>query len=463
MAIPAGSPRFVMPHPVHDFARDDRYLFVCYNSHCMALKYFIQTLGCQANKADSERVAGYLQSRGYEPTDVMMQADYVVINTCSIRQSAEDRVLSLVNDKLTPLKSKRPLMKIVLTGCMVGRIIRDKTGLALQKVKEQMPAVDEFLPIEEVGFDYPAIRQGKTHAWVSISNGCNNFCSFCIVPYSRGREVSRPFADIMHEVEHLVNQGYTEITLLGMNVNSYGADLLRKTNGPVPYIGTEAKFFDSSQSLSEKRSWSRQDSYKKSYLLPGGRRVKAVVVVHLGRYRIPTLFPYLLEEVAKHKELRLINFVSSNPWDFSDGLIDVIKKHKNITRTLHIALQAGDDTVLKRMNRWYTAEQFATLMERIRTVIPEVQFTTDIIVGFPGETEEQFQKTVELCKRIEFKLAYIAEYSTRPGTLATKHFVDDVPSWIKKHRFKILDEVINGNLHPERRKFGTPQKAPAIA
>lgn len=425
----------------------------------MALTYYIQTLGCQANKADSERVAGYLESRGYIPINKMEASDYVVINTCSIRQSAEDRVLSLVNDKLTPLKQKRPSMKIVLTGCMVGRAVRDKTGLELSKFKEQMPAVDEFLPIDEVGFDYQSIRSDKTHAWVSISNGCNNFCSFCIVPYSRGREISRPFEDIMHEVEHLVQQGYRQITLLGMNVNSYGADLLRK-HGYDKTLGVEKKFFSTKnhagpEDLERKVSLAE---FEDTYTLPSGRIVKPVVVKHLGRHRVPTLFPYLLEEVAKFKELENINFVSSNPWDFSDELIEVIAKNKNITRTLHIALQAGDDEVLKRMNRWYTANEFASLMERIRARIPEIQFTTDIIVGFPGETEDQFQQTIAICNRVKFAKAYIAEYSIRPGTLATRNFEDNVPSWEKKRRFKILDEIVNGIPHPEPLKVGNKSK-----
>lgn len=431
----------------------------------MPLKYFIQTLGCQANVADSERVAGYLQSRGYEPTDVMTEADYVVVNTCSIRQSAEDRVLSLVNDKLTPLKANNPSMKIVLTGCMVGRAIRDKTGAEMMKYKQTMPAIDEFLPIDEVGFDYQAVRQGGDHAWVSISNGCNNFCSFCIVPYSRGREVSRPFEDIMHEVEHLVGQGYTKITLLGMNVNSYGSDILRK-DGYERSLGVEKKFF-STKSVASPEDLEisvNLEDFDDTYTLPSGRVVKPVVVKHLGRHRVPTLFPYLLEEVAAFKELELINFVSSNPWDFSDELIQTIRKHKNITRRLHIAVQSGDDAVLKRMNRWYTAQEFITLMQKIRLAIPEIEFTTDIIVGFPGETEEQFQNTIKLCKAVHFKLAFIAEYSIRPGTLATKHFEDNVPSWEKKRRFKILDEIVNNIPHPEPLKVGglpkTANRAP---
>lgn len=423
------------------------------------MKYYIQTLGCQANKADSERVAGYLQSRGYKPTEEMTEADYVVINTCSIRQSAEDRVLSLVNDKLALLKQSRPAMKIVLTGCMVGRAVRDKTGEELAKFKEQMPAIDEFLPIEEVGFDYQSIRMDTSHAWVSISNGCNNFCSFCIVPYSRGREVSRPFEDILHEVEHLVAQGYKQITLLGMNVNSYGSDLLRK-DGYERTLGTERKFFSTKSHAGpedlEKKL--KRSDFQSFYTLPDGRVVKPVVVKHLGRHRVPTLFPYLLEEIAKRKELASINFMSSNPWDFSDELIATIKKYPNITRTLHIAVQAGDDQVLKRMNRWYTTQEFIDLMAKIRKQIPEIQFTTDIIVGFPGETEEQFQNTINLCKAVKFKLAYIAEYSRRPGTLATKHFDDDVPSWEKKRRFKILDEIVNGIPHPEPLKVGTTPK-----
>src|SRR3989344_3870261 len=201
------------------------------------MRYFIVTFCCQANKADSERVAGMLEARGMVPATNIDEADHIVINTCIIRESAENRVYGLVNNltkiknknakiKTTYQNSKIRVPKIVVTGCMIGMAMRDKTGKFLKKIREAMPGVDEFLPIEEVGFDNAPIRTNRVHAWVPISNGCNNFCTFCVVPFTRGREISRPFHEIIHEIEHLASQGFTEVTLVGQNVNSYGADLV---------------------------------------------------------------------------------------------------------------------------------------------------------------------------------------------------------------------------------------------
>jgi tRNA-2-methylthio-N6-dimethylallyladenosine synthase len=225
------------------------------------------------------------------------------------------------------------------------------------------------LPLEEVGFDYPALRNDVTHSWVPISNGCNNFCTFCVVPFTRGREISRPFQDIVSEIKTLAKQGCREVTLLGQNVNSYGADIVKNNKG---------------------------------YKLPDGRIVKTIMVKHLGRFRIPTLFPYLLEEVCKIKGVETIKFISSNPWDFSDELIEVIAKNPKIDKNLHLAVQSGDDEVLKRMNRWYTAKEYIDLVNKIKSKIKGAQISTDIIVGFPGETEEQFQNTIKLANDANF-------------------------------------------------------------
>ena len=263
------------------------------------------------------------------------------------------------------IKSQQPCPKVVITGCMVGMAVRDESGKYLRDLRKRMPEVDEFLPLEEVGFNYPALRNDVTHSWVPISNGCNNFCTFCVVPYTRGREVSRPFADIIAEIKDLAQKGCREVTLLGQNVNSYGADLVKNSKG---------------------------------YKLPSGKAVKPVMVKHLGRFRIPTLFPYLLEEVCKIGGIKTVKFISSNPWDFSDELIKTIAKNKKIDRNLHLAVQSGDDQVLKRMNRWYTKKEYLNLIKKIKNKIPDAQISTDIIVGFPGETETQFQNTVRLAK-----------------------------------------------------------------
>ncbi len=400
----------------------------------MKLKYYIKTFGCQQNKADSERIEKWLQMKNMTKASNIYKADYIVINTCMVRQSAENRVYGLVNN-LSKLKNNPPIrrtkLKIIVTGCMVGLAFRDKTGKYLKKIREIMPEVDEFLPIEEIGFDFAPIRQDNINAWVPISNGCNNFCTFCVVPYTRGREISRPYEDIINECLELKEKGYKQLTLLGQNVNSYGADLILGEKNIQTFRDLDKKYFNKNQKT--------LTSFK---IKNTNKTIKPVYVKHLGRYRIPTLFPYLLEDVAKMR-FKKVNFISSNPWDFSDELIDVIERNKNITRTIHLPVQSGDNNVLKRMNRWYSKEEYLELINKIKKRIPKVKFTTDIIVGFCGETDEEFNNTVDLCKKVGFEKAYIAMYSPRFGTLATKKLQDDIPYEIKKKRWEILDKLIN--------------------
>ncbi len=409
------------------------------------MKYFIHTFGCQANKADSERIAAALEARGMKKVENMYAADHIVINTCMIRESAENRVYGLVNNlgkrKAFRLAQGKPL-KIVVTGCMVGMAARDTTGKFLKKIRETMPAVDEFLPIEEVGFDHAPLRTSITHAWVTVSNGCNNFCTFCVVPFTRGREVSRPFVDIMHECQHLAATGYTQITLIGQNVNSYGADLIMgKDNVHVMRDLQVGTFFRKKEEIPDKSDG--KVIHYHGYELANGIFMEPVWVKHLGRMRIPTLFPFLLQEIATIQGLETIDFISSNPWDFSDELINVIAKNKNISRHIHLAVQSGDNEVLRRMNRWYTREEFLTLIRRIKKAIPEATFSTDIIVGFCGETEKQFANTIDLCKQVGFTIAYVAKYSDRPMTAAHKAYQDDVPHTEKERRFRIIDDLVN--------------------
>ncbi len=397
------------------------------------MKYFIKTFGCQQNKADSERIEGWLKLKNMTKASNIYKADYVVINTCMVRQSAEDRVYGLVRN-LSKLKEKNKRMKIIVTGCMVGLAYRDKTGKFLKKIRELMPEVDEFLPIEEIGFDFSPIRQDKTNAWVPISNGCNNFCAYCVVPFTRGREISRPYNEIIDECLALKEKGYRMITLLGQNVNSYGADLI---------LGE--KNIQTSRDLGKKYFNNTHKTITRFQIKNTTKTIKPVYVKHLGRYRIPTLFPYLLEEVAQIG-FEKVDFISSNPWDFSDELIDVIAQNKNITRIIHLPVQSGDNNVLKRMNRWYTREEYLNLIEKIKKKIPQAKFTTDIIVGFCGETDEEFNNTVDLCKKVNFEKAYIAMYSPRPLTAANKVMKDDVPYKIKKHRWQILENMINNKF-----------------
>jgi len=386
----------------------------------MKKKYFIHTFGCQQNIADSERIAAYCQAAGMEKALSIEGANYVVITTCMIRESAENRVYGMVNN-LIPLKEKKQKAGeefiIVITGCMTGMAHRDKTGKMMKELHRRMPAADQFIPLEEIGFELAPLRQTSDTALIPISNGCNNFCTYCVVPFTRGREISRAFEDIVTEAKDAFDKGFKKVLLLGQNVNSYGSDIV----------------------------------------LAGKKQLdlKPIYVKHLGKHRIPTLFPHLLAEVAKIG-FENVNFISSNPWDFSDELIETISKHKNITRTFHLAVQSGDDTVLKRMNRWYTAQEYIELYKRIMKKMPEAHVTTDIIVGFCGETEEEFQNTVKLCKTIHFDRAFISIYSNRRGTHAYKYMPDDIPHVIKDKRWKKLDKLVNSQFYSENKKVITP-------
>jgi tRNA-2-methylthio-N6-dimethylallyladenosine synthase len=369
------------------------------------MKYFIITFGCAANTADSQRIASHYEARGFLKAKSIKDADEVIINTCMIRQMAEDRVYGLINN-IQKLRNKGEKIKIVVTGCMVGMAVREKSGKFLKVLKRRMPQADRFLPIEEVGFDMMPIRDNTRHALVPISNGCNNFCTYCVVPYARGREVSRSMEDILSECKDLAKRGYRHITLVGQNVNSYGADLVK-----------------------EQRT--------------NNKKQKITYVKHLGRLRIPTLFPALLDNVCKVKGITEVDFISSNPWDFSDDLIRIIAKNKKISRHIHLPVQSGDNDILKKMNRWYTREEYIDLVGRLRRCTPNVTISTDIIVGFCSETKKQFQQTVDLAKTVGFTKAYISMYSDRPMTAAHKTLKDDVPVAEKKRRWGILEEMIN--------------------
>lgn len=393
------------------------------------MKYLIHTFGCQQNHADSERIQRNLVGRGMTKARSFKTADYIVINTCMIRESAENRVYGLVNN-LGKLKEKKQV-KIIVTGCMVGLAFRDKTGKFLKKIRETMPQVDEFMPIEEVGFDFAPVRSNRTNAWVPISNGCNNFCTFCIVPFTRGREISRPFKDIIDECLELKKKGYKNITLLGQNVNSYGADLILGEKNIQVMRDINKTYFKKNPLILVKDKFRIND-----------KEIKPVYVKHLGRYRIPTLFPILLDEVAK-MGFDKVDFISSNPWDFSDELISVIARNKNITRLIHLPVQSGSDTVLKRMNRWYTQKQYLNLINKLKKRIPDIRFSTDIIVGFCGETDLEFKDTVKLAKKVKFEKAYLAMYSPRFNTTASKAFSDNIPHPVKKKRWQILENLIN--------------------
>jgi tRNA-2-methylthio-N6-dimethylallyladenosine synthase len=346
-----------------------------------AKKYFIKTYGCQMNVSDAEQIAGWYESQGWQAAQTIDKADEIVIVTCSVRQTAEDRVYGLINNLVKRDKQNVRRSRIILTGCMLR--------YPLRWLKTKMPQVDEFKKINQYKEHRikSIVRNSKTKAFVPIMEGCNQFCSYCVVPYARGPEKSRPFEEIICEVKELAKRGYQEITLLGQNVNAYGKD------------------------SNELIHWSEKN------------------------------FVNLLKEIHKIQGLKKISFLTSNPWDLTEEIIEAMKLPK-IDRYLHLPVQSGDDMILRKMNRKYTAKQYLELVGKIRKEIPEIKIGTDIIVGFPGETEEQFQNTVDLCQKAGFVKAYVAMYSPRLGTAAFK-LKDDIPHQEKRRRWKILSDLIN--------------------
>lgn len=372
------------------------------------MKYFIKTFGCQSNKSDSERIAGDYQARGYREARSWKSADEIVINTCAVRQRAEDRAKGFIHNIITHARrihKRKP--KIILTGCMVHH--------GHEKLLQMLPAVDEILPINEVGFNQSAVRRDTNHAWIPISVGCNSFCTYCIVPYSRGREQSRPKSDILAEAYDLALRGYTEVTLLGMNVNSWG---LEKVG-----ISLRKMMIN----LDKKLDFSSLPSNQSQYLKPKGTPP----------------FVKLIRSISKIPQIKVIRFLTSNPWDFHDELINEIAHNSKIDRYIHLAVQSGSNKVLKAMNRGYTREDYINLVQKLRKAAPDVVIGTDIIVGFPGETESDFQDTLKLARIMDWHVAFVAQYSPRPGTSAWRLFEDNIPAAEKKRRWKILDDYIN--------------------
>jgi tRNA-2-methylthio-N6-dimethylallyladenosine synthase len=369
--------------------------------------YYIHTFGCQSNKSDSERIAGDYDARGYVESDDWRMCDELVVNTCAIRQRAEDRAKGFLHNVVVHFNGigkQRP--KIILTGCM--------THHGHDKLYEMLPVVDEILPINEVGFNTAAVRKDLKHAWIPISTGCNSFCTYCIVPYSRGREQSRDFDAIMEEVESLVKKGYSEVTLLGMNVNSWGLEKLG--------IGFR-------KLMMENKEFTREDlpDNQTQYLPPKGTPP----------------FVKLLQAISKYDQIKKIRFMTSNPWDFHDELIEEIGKNKKIDRYVHLPIQSGSNAVLYRMNRGYTRERYIEVIEKLRAADPEIVVGTDIIVGFPSETEKEFEETVDLAKQMNWKVGFVAIYSPRPGTASWRICPDDIPHVEKKRRWEVLDKIIN--------------------
>lgn len=350
-----------------------------------SLKFFVQTFGCIQNASDSEKIKNYYLITGHEETKNWKEADVVIINTCVIRQTAENRAYGFLRNAQELKK------KIVITGCLVG--VMKKNVRKNMEIRKNFKGVD-FVLINDFETEWEPIKKLNDVVLIPISYGCNNMCSYCIVPQARGKEISRKMEDILLDVDNAIKNGDKNILLIGQNVNSYGADL----------------------SISP--------------------------FVKMGKKRFKSLFPILLSQVAE-KDVEKVSFVSNNPWDFSDDLIDVIAKYSNIDKLIHLPFQAGDNEILKKMNRNYTKQEYLDLVEKIKSKIPNVKISTDVIIGFPGETDEKFEETVDVCKKVNFDIAYLNKYSSRPGTISAKLYVDDVPMRIKKERWVRLEEMIN--------------------
>ncbi len=409
--------------------------------------FHVWTLGCQMNQSDSEEMAGALLAAGCAEAASLEQAELIVINTCSIREAAENKVIGRMGS-LGNLKDANPAVRVVLTGCSV----RADNADTLQR---RYPAVDLFLrPDEEpeltarLGLGSPttpdslgaagferigrsvaatadrlpgtraaAVEEGRiargrgTRAWVPIVYGCDKTCTYCIVPFARGPERSRPFDEIVAEVQTLAENGYLELTLLGQNVNSYGHDL-----PPDPRFA----------GLSSQRQLGRAQD-------------------RAGRPDIAALLRAIdaIRDGEGRPGIRRVRFVTSHPWDLTERLIEAMAECSSVCEHLHLPVQSGDDEVLRRMGRQYSAEAYLDLVERLRAAVPGIALTTDVITGFCGETEAQFESTLELLRTVRFDQVFAAAYSERPGTPATR-LADDVPAADKKRRLNDLLAVQEG-------------------
>ena len=372
-------------------------------------KYFLRTYGCQMNVHDSEQIRYYLEALGYNPVDTLEDADIVVLNTCAIRENAKDKVFGYLG-RCKHLKSTNKDLIIVLTGCLMQlpseveeieknhkyidivigtHNLNELPDLIMNKAGQNIEVYSNSDEVpENVGYS----RDSKISAWINIQYGCDKFCTYCIVPFTRGRERSRKMESILGEVEDLKKKGYLEITLLGQNVNAYGKDL------------------------------------------------------NLGYD-----FADLLENVAKIGIPR-VRFVTSHPWNFTDRMIDIIAKYENIMPYIHLPIQSGSDNILKKMNRRYTIDEYKKLFDTIKARVPNVSITTDIIVGFPNETEEDFQATLDIVDYCKYDSAYTFIFSPREGTYAAT-LEDHVSMDEKNRRLQTLNKKVNAYAMEANKKL----------
>lgn len=359
-------------------------------------KLFIETYGCQMNVGDTEIIISILQQHGYIYTELLAEADVVLINTCSVRDNAEQRIWGRLSE-MRRLQKQKPALVVGIVGCMAERLkeqlLDGNTGVdivagpdayrdlpqLLKRAEAGNKGVNVLLSAEETYAEIAPVRIDKNgvSGFISIMRGCNNFCSYCVVPYTRGRERSRDWATIVAEARQLFENGYREVTLLGQNVNSYHYEEVD--------------------------------------------------------------FPALMRRVAEISPLLRVRFATSHPKDMSDRLLEVMASMPNICRAIHLPAQAGSSSMLERMNRKYTREWYLDRIAAIRRYMPDCAITTDLIAGFSGETEEEHQATLSLMREVGYDFAFMFKYSERPGTFASKHLPDDVPDEVKSRR---LQEII---------------------
>ena len=374
--------------------------------------YSILTYGCQMNVHDSENIKGIMEDLGFEEKEDYTLSDVIILNTCAIRENAHNKVVGILG-RIKKLKEDNPNIITIIGGCMpqeegISNMLKDKykwvdivlgthniydiPSLLDNFIKEKKQNIEVYSIEGDIIENIPVKRDSNYKAWVNIQYGCDKFCSYCIVPYTRGKQRSRLPKDILKEINTLKEKGYKEVTLLGQNVNAYGKDL------------------DINYTMSN-----------------------------------------LLEDVSKTKIDR-IRFVTSHPWDFTSDMIDIIAKYDNIMPYIHLPIQSGSDNILKKMNRRYTIEEYKKLFYELKSKIKNVSITTDIIVGFPNETEEDFQKTLDIYNELKYDLAYTFIYSPREGTPASK-MEDNVPLEEKEERLQRLNKVVNKYAKENNEKY----------
>ena len=392
------------------------------------LKYYILTMGCQLNENDSEKLCGMLEKMNYTRTEEMSNADLVLFNTCCVRENAEEKLFGKVGEVKKQKENNGTI--IAIGGCMMqeehivnklkqsypyvdiifGTHTLHKFPKDLYQALEENKKIRDIVDIDgEIIEGLPISRNDNIKASVTIMNGCNNFCTYCIVPYVRGRERSRSPKDIIEEVRLLASEGYKEITLLGQNVNSY-------------------------------------------------LRVEREKNIEFEEYEGVNSFATLLRAVNKIDGIEKIRFVSPHPKDFTDDVIDAIRDCEKVSKIVHLPLQSGSTNVLKLMNRKYTKEQYLNLVDKMKNRIPNVKFSTDIIVGFPGETEEDFEDTLDVVNKVCFEQVFMFIYSRRVGTPGDR-MENQIPEEIKHKRFDRLKELVESQIKENNDKYiGTKQK-----